>query len=131
MRLDVAYPGCWLRDDVYALHGHYSDRHATVPMFERLGAGAMARLAGEGPGGPQSAEDYEAILGPMYAWLDAIAQTGGPRLGAGSATGARRRRLRPGGRSRVAIAAAACAAGCWQPRFRRSWRRSTAPGWGR
>jgi hypothetical protein len=88
VQLDVAYPGCWLRDDVYALHGHYSDRHATVPMFERLGAGAMARLAGEGPGGPQSAEDYEAILGPMYAWLDAIAQTGGPRLGRGPAIGA-------------------------------------------
>jgi hypothetical protein len=87
VQLDVAYPGCWLREDVYALHGHYSDRHATVPMFERLGAGAMARLAGEGAGGPQSAEDYEAILGPMYAWLDAIAQTGGPRLGAGSTTG--------------------------------------------
>jgi hypothetical protein len=87
VQLDVAYPGCWLREDIYAIHGHYSDRHATVPMFERLGAGAMARLAGEGAGGPQSAEDYEAILGPMYAWLDAIAQTGGPRLGAGSATG--------------------------------------------
>jgi hypothetical protein len=86
VRPDVAYPGCWLRDDVYATHGHYSDRHATVPMFERLGAGAMARLAGEGAGGPQAAEDYEAILGPMYAWLDAIAQTGGPRLGAGSST---------------------------------------------
>ena len=45
-------PGCWLRDDVYAMHGHYSDRHATVPMLERLGAGAMARIAGEGPAGP-------------------------------------------------------------------------------
>jgi hypothetical protein len=87
VELDVAYPGCWLREDVYATHGHYSDRHATVPMFERLGAGAMARLAGETAAGPQSAEDYEAILGPMYAWLDALAQTGGPRLG-GSATGA-------------------------------------------
>jgi hypothetical protein len=86
VELDVAYPGCWLREDVYAQHGHYSDRHATVPMFERLGAGVMARLAGEGAGGPQSAEDYEAILGPMYAWLDAIAQTGGPQLGRGPAT---------------------------------------------
>jgi hypothetical protein len=88
IELDVAYPGCWLRDDVYATHGHYSDRHATVPMFERLGAGAMARLAGEGPAGPQSAEDYEAILGPIYAWLDALAQGGGPRLGGGPRPGA-------------------------------------------
>jgi hypothetical protein len=85
IELDVAYPGCWLRDDVYATHGHYSDRHATVPMFERLGAGAMARIAGERPGGPQSAEDYEAILNPMYAWLDALAQTGGAATGGGSA----------------------------------------------
>jgi hypothetical protein len=85
IELDVAYPGCWLRDDVYATHGHYSDRHTTVPMFERLGAGAMARIAGEGPGGPQSAEDYEAILNPMYAWLDALAQTGGVAVGGGSA----------------------------------------------
>ena len=39
-RVRVAYPGVWLRDDVYAIHGHYGDRHTTVPMFERLGAGA-------------------------------------------------------------------------------------------
>ena len=39
----VAYPGLWLRDDVYAIHGHYSDLHTTVPTFERLAAGAMAR----------------------------------------------------------------------------------------
>jgi hypothetical protein len=88
IELDVAYPGCWVREDVYATHGHYSDRHATTPMFERLGAGVMARLAGESAAGPDSAEDYEAILGPMYAWLDAIAQTGGPKLGGASATGA-------------------------------------------
>jgi predicted phosphodiesterase len=70
--LSVAYPGVWLRDDVYAMHGHYADCHTTVPMFERLGAGAMARLVGSGnPGG---AERYEAILAPIYAWLYAVAQ---------------------------------------------------------
>ena len=42
-RVSVAYPGLWLRDDVYAIHGHYSDLHTTVPTFERLAAGAMAR----------------------------------------------------------------------------------------
>lgn len=83
--VDVAYPGCWLRDDVYATHGHYSDCHSTVPMFERLAAAAMARVVGERPAGPQSAEEYEAVLGPMYAWMDALAQTGGPALGGGSA----------------------------------------------
>src|SRR3954463_11529338 len=39
--LRFAYPGIWLRDDVYAIHGHYSDVHATVPTFERLAAGTM------------------------------------------------------------------------------------------
>jgi hypothetical protein len=77
----VAYPGVWLRDDVYAMHGHYADRHTTVPMFERLAAGAMARIVGEPAEGPQRPEDYEAILAPIYAWLHAVAQTGGPSLG--------------------------------------------------
>ncbi len=74
----AAYPGVWLRDDVYATHGHYCDRHTTVPMFERLGAGAMARIVGEPDGGPRRIEDYEAILAPIYAWIHAIAQHGGP-----------------------------------------------------
>ncbi|HEY6398969.1 MAG TPA: metallophosphoesterase, partial [Solirubrobacteraceae bacterium] len=72
----VAYPGVWLREDVYATHGHYLDRHTTVPAFERIAAGAMARVVCEAPGGPRRAEDYEAVLSPMYAWIHAIAQTG-------------------------------------------------------
>jgi hypothetical protein len=80
----AAYPGVWLRHDVYAIHGHYADRHTTVPMFERLGAGAMARITHEPASGPRSAEDYEATLAPMYAWIDEVAQTGGPRLGESS-----------------------------------------------
>jgi hypothetical protein len=114
VELDVAYPGCWLREDVYALHGHYSDRHATVPMFERLGAGAMARLAGERAGGPQSAEDYEAVLGPMYAWLDAIAQTGGPRLGRGPATGASPSAAASTSASALASASTSASASAWR-----------------
>lgn len=70
----VAYPGVWLRADVYATHGHYSDRHNIAPIIERLGAGVMARLLPEIDGGPARAEDYEATLGPMYAWIDAVAQ---------------------------------------------------------
>jgi hypothetical protein len=82
--LEVSYPGYWLREDVYAIHGHYADRHTTVPMLERLGAGAMAAIVGEGPAGPGSAEDYEGVLSPLYAWLDAVAQVGGPMLGRSS-----------------------------------------------
>ena len=83
-RTRVAYPGAWLREDVYATHGHYGDRHTTVPMLERLGAGAMARIVHEPAGGPRRAEDYEATLAPIYAWIHAIAQTGGPALGRSS-----------------------------------------------
>jgi hypothetical protein len=79
----VAYPGVWLRDDVYANHGHYCDRHNSVPILERLGAGLTVRVAGEPEGGPARAEDYEAALSPMYAWADTIAQSGGLRLGRG------------------------------------------------
>ncbi len=78
-RVRVAYPGMWLRQDVYAIHGHYLDRHHTLPIVERLGAGLTVRLAGEPEGGPARAEDYEAALAPMYAWIDAVAQTGGLR----------------------------------------------------
>lgn len=71
----VCYPGIWLRDDVYATHGHYGDLHTTVPMFERLGAGVMARMLGVEQ--PRATEDYEAVLAPIYAWIHAVAQTGG------------------------------------------------------
>lgn len=81
-RVRVAYPGLWLREDVYAIHGHYGDRHNTVPIIERLGAALTVRVAGEPAGGPARTEDYEAALAPMYAWIDAVAQMGGLR-GAG------------------------------------------------
>src|SRR3954447_18785141 len=35
-RFNFAYPGLWLRDDVYALHGHYLDCHMTIPTIECL-----------------------------------------------------------------------------------------------
>jgi hypothetical protein len=76
-RVSVAYPGLWLRDDVFALHGHYGDRHTTVPMLERLGAGAMAMIVGQRDRSPAIAEDYEAVLAPLYAWIHSIAQNGG------------------------------------------------------
>jgi hypothetical protein len=88
-RVRAAYPGVWLRDDVYAIHGHYADRHTTVPMFERIGAGAMARLARDSADGPASAEGYEAILAPIYAWIHAVAQnrTSAGRHGTDGASG--------------------------------------------
>src|SRR5215831_10837025 len=70
---DVAYPGLWLRDGVYATHGHYLDRHTTLPTFERIGAGIMGRLVGALPE-PATPDDYEAALAPLYAWMDTIAE---------------------------------------------------------
>lgn len=75
-RLVLAYPGVWLRDDVYATHGHYLDRHITVPTIERLSAGAMGRLVGAVPAAA-TPDDYEAALAPIYAWSHAMAQHAG------------------------------------------------------
>jgi len=71
--LDVAYPGVWLADGVYATHGHYVDRHSTVPSFERLAAGALGRVLGDRPDDISAPDDYEIVLAPLYALLDAIA----------------------------------------------------------
>jgi hypothetical protein len=80
--LDVAYPGVWLREDVYATHGHYLDRHATVPSFERLAAGALGRFLRAAPQDMASPDDYELVLAPLYALLDAIAARTGEGRGA-------------------------------------------------
>jgi UDP-2,3-diacylglucosamine pyrophosphatase LpxH len=73
-RVEVAYPGAWLRDDVYATHGHYLDVHVTTPTFERLGTGFMRRFVG-GAWPPGAPDDYEAILAPLYAWLHVVARS--------------------------------------------------------
>lgn len=108
-RVRVTYPGIWIRPDVYAIHGHYGDRHNTVPIMERVGAGVMTRLVEEPSGGPSSAEDYEATLGPMYEWIEAIAQSDGSKLGVANGSiqvRAWRALAAPGGggRPRVALA---------------------------
>jgi hypothetical protein len=85
-RVRAAYPGVWLRDDVYATHGHYSDRHNTVPLLERLGAALAARIVGEQRGGPAAVDDYEGALAPMYAFIDGVVRRRPPKLDAGSET---------------------------------------------
>jgi hypothetical protein len=89
-RLEVAYPGIWLRDDVYALHGHWADVHSTVPTFERLAAGAMTRWVVTMPPDGATPDDYEAILSPLYAWMHALTQRSEHRvLSAGAGASAR------------------------------------------
>jgi len=101
-KVRVTYPGIWLRDDVYAIHGHYADRHTTAPILERLGAGLMSRVVAEPEGGVRTAEDHEATLAPMYAWIDTVAQGGGVggRGSGGLQVRAWRALQRPSGRRR-------------------------------
>ena len=73
-RLTAAYPGLWVRPDVYATHGHYLDCHLTIPTLERLGIGAMGRMLRRPAGAFSSPEDYEAVMTPVFQWIDAVAR---------------------------------------------------------
>jgi hypothetical protein len=73
-RLSAAYPGVWVRPDVYATHGHYLDCHLTVPTMERLGIGAIGRMQRRPARSFTGADDYEAVTAPVFAWIDAMAQ---------------------------------------------------------
>jgi predicted phosphodiesterase len=70
----AAYPGLWVRPDVYATHGHYLDCHLTVPTLERLSVGVMSRLLGRPAHSFETVEDYEAVTAPMYSWRHAMAR---------------------------------------------------------
>jgi hypothetical protein len=93
-RADVqfAYPGVWLREDVYAMHGHYLDVHMTVPTFERISIAASGRLALDRSrpwNATTSPAEYEALLAPVYAWSFACAQSGRPGQGPAGAAATR------------------------------------------
>lgn len=82
--LDLAYPGLWLRPDVYAIHGHYLDMHISVPSFERIGARAVNRIVRGSTAKLRTPDDYEAALSPIYALLDEVAQVAPDRGTGGS-----------------------------------------------
>lgn len=86
----VAYPGVWLRPDVYATHGHYLDRHVTVPSFERVAVGVTSRLRRNAPDGHETPDRYEAALAPVYSLIHAMAQGAAPQQGAGPHTASAR-----------------------------------------
>jgi Calcineurin-like phosphoesterase superfamily domain len=69
----LAYPGLWLRPDVYATHGHYLDLHLTVPRLESIAASAMGRVTGRGSD-CRSAAGYEAVMAPLYGFYAGLAQ---------------------------------------------------------
>ena len=90
-RVTVSYPGVWLRDDVYAIHGHYLDRHTTVPTLERLAIGAVVRMAGEPAGRAGQRRGLRGRARPGVRLAGRA--TPGPAAGPGRA-----RRSPPGGR---------------------------------
>ncbi len=75
--LVLAYPGIWLRGDVYATHGHYVDCHMSVPRLESLCAAGLARASGGLPERAARPDDYEKVLAPLYAFAYARAQANG------------------------------------------------------
>ncbi|HXR28744.1 MAG TPA: metallophosphoesterase [Solirubrobacteraceae bacterium] len=77
--VEVAYPGVWLADGVYATHGHYLDLHMTVPTIERVAVAISGRVALDSSrrwDDVHSPDDYEAVVAPLYAWVQAAAQSG-------------------------------------------------------
>lgn len=74
--LQIAYPGIWLREDVYATHGHYMDCHMTLPRLECIAAAASMRMFGPLPGPRTEPAEYERVLRPVYGLTFGVAQGG-------------------------------------------------------
>lgn len=72
-RLRIAYPGVWLREDVYATHGHYMDAHLRLPRAECVAVAALARATGALPD-PATPTDYERVVRPLYGFGFGLAQ---------------------------------------------------------
>jgi predicted phosphodiesterase len=75
--VELAYPGTWIRDDVYATHGHYMDWHGTVPTIEILAIAIAQRVARHSArdGTRMTPADYEAALAPVYELAYTLAQS--------------------------------------------------------
>lgn len=73
--LEIAYPGAWLRADVYATHGHYMDCHRSLPRLDCIAAAVSMRVIGPPPA-PAAPADYERVLHPLYEFAFSLAQVG-------------------------------------------------------
>ncbi len=71
----LAYPGLWLRPDVYATHGHYLDCHNRVATFECLARRFAEVLLREPRNGYRTPDDYEAVLAPLYRAIYRVGQS--------------------------------------------------------
>src|SRR6188474_1672411 len=111
--LSIAYPGVWLREDVYATHGHYMDCHMSLPRIECIAAAAIMRASGRPPD-PAAPSDYERVLRPIYGFSFGLAEAGLARSATRPSERAWRSisgRRRNGSRARRAALRAAIAAG--------------------
>jgi len=73
--LVLAYPGLWLRPDVYATHGHYLDCHNRVATFECMALAVIRTMMLSQPGSFREAEDYEAVVAPLYGAIHRMVQS--------------------------------------------------------
>ena len=105
----LTYPGIWLRDDVYATHGHYLDCHSEARTFECRARAAVERIRRLDHDGYRSPADYEAALGPVYRLIHWSVQPPGVRTAAHAARKVVRRWERPraprGARARLGLPA--------------------------
>jgi hypothetical protein len=76
-KLRIAYPGIWLREDVYATHGHYMDPHLRIPRAECLALATLMRLSRPVPE-TATAADYERVVRPLYGFAHGVAQARRP-----------------------------------------------------
>ena len=124
-RLTFAYPGLWLRQTLYATHGHLLDVHTVLPTAsKRLAIGTLGLLTGPVPArgrgrttrrgsrrlvraGARARAGVAAARARSGRALPPAASKGARRRGAGPAPAAFRRRGGPpaaGGRARAGAA---------------------------
>ena len=81
-RVRLAYPGLWLRPDVYATHGHYLDCHSAAQTFECRACELTQRVRRLPRNGYRAPDDYEAALAPLYRLIHWSVQARGIRAAA-------------------------------------------------
>jgi predicted phosphodiesterase len=101
VELAIAYPGLWIRPDVYAMHGHYLDCHTTVPRVDCLLAAIAIAAVGRVPQRGAAPADYEAVLAPVYDFAYEYAQSAAARGPAAGRDGGLWRRVHAFGWGRV------------------------------
>jgi hypothetical protein len=75
VELVLAYPGLWVRPDIYATHGHYLDCHNQVATFECLARAVSERLTPRPRRWYRTPDDYEVVLAAVYRTIYRVAQS--------------------------------------------------------